>query len=136
VARPIGSGTRRGARTPEEAFGKTLTELRIEKEITQEALADSLGYHMSYIGQLARGLKSPTLRTVSNIAELFGVSVKSLHIYTIINIYLISVKKPKVTIRFQWEVTSHFPLARKYSLSVLLPAITTNPARTVKPGLI
>jgi transcriptional regulator with XRE-family HTH domain len=63
---------------PEQAFGKTLTELRIEKGITQEALADSLGYHMSYIGQLERGLKSPTLRTVFNIAELFGIPVKSL----------------------------------------------------------
>lgn len=78
MARPIGSGTRRSSRTPEEAFGKTLTELRIENGITQEALADSLGYQLSYIGQLERGLKSPTLRTVFNIAELFGISVKSL----------------------------------------------------------
>jgi transcriptional regulator with XRE-family HTH domain len=46
--------------------------------ITQEQLADKLGYHMSYIGLLERGRKSPTLRTVFNLADLFGVSAASL----------------------------------------------------------
>ncbi len=37
-----------------------------------------LGYHLSYIGQIERGLKSPTLRTVFNIADVFGISATSL----------------------------------------------------------
>ena len=78
MVRPIGAGARRETRTPEEAFGKALTELRVERGITQEELAHKLGYHLSYIGQVERGLKSPTLRTVFNIADAFGISITSL----------------------------------------------------------
>jgi transcriptional regulator with XRE-family HTH domain len=78
VARPIGAGAERRAHTPEEAFGKTLTQLRTKEGMTQEQLADRLGYHLSYIGLLERGKKSPTLRTLFNIADLFGISAASL----------------------------------------------------------
>jgi transcriptional regulator with XRE-family HTH domain len=50
----------------------------VKRQITQEELAHNLGYHLSYIGQIERGLKSPTLRTVFNIADLFGVTATSL----------------------------------------------------------
>ena len=78
VARPIGLGTKRVSGTLEQAFGWTLTDLRIEKRISQEELAHSLGYHLSYIGQLERGLKSPTLRTLFNIAQMFEISLSAL----------------------------------------------------------
>lgn len=78
MVRPIGAGARREARTPEQAFGKALTELRVKRGITQEDLAHKLGYHLSYIGQIERGLKSPTLRTVFNIADVFGISATSI----------------------------------------------------------
>jgi transcriptional regulator with XRE-family HTH domain len=50
----------------------------VKKGITQEELAHDLGYHLSYIGKLERGLKSPTLRTIFNIADAFGISPTSL----------------------------------------------------------
>ena len=78
MARPIGPSKPRKARTPEEAFGKAVTQLRVEKGMTQEELAHSLGYDSSTIGQLELGKKSPTLRTVFNIAEKFDISVTSL----------------------------------------------------------
>ena len=55
-----------------------MTELRAGKGMTQEDLAFALGYHLSYIGQIERGRKSPTLRTMVNLAQVFGMSVSHL----------------------------------------------------------
>jgi transcriptional regulator with XRE-family HTH domain len=54
--------------TAEKAFGTVLREIRKEREISQETLAFESGYHSTYIGQLERGQKSPSLRTIMNLA--------------------------------------------------------------------
>ena len=46
--------------------------MRIAKGWSQQKLADKLGYTERYIGQLERGVKSPTLRTLADIAEAFA----------------------------------------------------------------
>jgi transcriptional regulator with XRE-family HTH domain len=66
------------AKTAEEAFGRVVTELRTKKQMTQDDLAHTLGYNLSYIGQIERGKKSPTLRTIVNIAQLFELPVSHL----------------------------------------------------------
>jgi transcriptional regulator with XRE-family HTH domain len=78
VARPIGAAVERIAHTPEEAFGRVVTELRTKRGMTQEDLAHALGYHLSYIGQIERGKKSPTLRTMFNVAQLFELPASKL----------------------------------------------------------
>ena len=78
MARPIGAAVGREAQTPEEAFGRVVTELRTEKGMTQEDLAFALGYHLSYIGQIERGRKSPTLRTMTNLAQVFNMSLSQM----------------------------------------------------------
>lgn len=78
MARPIGAAVERIAHTPEEAFGMAVTELRTKRGMTQEDLAHALGYHLSYIGQVERGKKSPTLRTMFNIAQLFEIPASKL----------------------------------------------------------
>ncbi len=78
VARPIGAAVERTAKTSEEAFGRAVTELRTKKRLTQDDLAHALGYHLSYIGQIERGRKSPTLRTMVNIAQVFGIPLSQL----------------------------------------------------------
>lgn len=55
-----------------------LTELRTGKKMTQEDLAHALGYHPSYIGQMERDRKIPTLRTMVNIAQIFEMPVSDL----------------------------------------------------------
>jgi transcriptional regulator with XRE-family HTH domain len=57
-------------RTPEESFGKVLREQRRERGLTQEALAFESGYHPTYIGQLERGKKSPSLRAILRLASV------------------------------------------------------------------
>jgi transcriptional regulator with XRE-family HTH domain len=54
--------------TPEEAFGVIVRRIRLKRGLSQQALADMSGYHRTYIGLLEGGQKSPSLRTVFNIA--------------------------------------------------------------------
>jgi len=58
--------------SPEAAFGQVLREVRRERGITQEDLAFESGYHPTYIGQLERGRKSPSLRTIMSLAAVLG----------------------------------------------------------------
>lgn len=55
--------------TAEDLFGRMLREIRRERGITQEGLAFESGYHTTYIGQLERGQKSPSLRAIMRIAK-------------------------------------------------------------------
>jgi transcriptional regulator with XRE-family HTH domain len=54
--------------TAEIVFGRVLREIRNERGLSQESLAFESGYHSTYIGQLERGQKSPSLRTIMNLA--------------------------------------------------------------------
>jgi transcriptional regulator with XRE-family HTH domain len=55
-------------KTAEELFGKVLREVRKGKGLSQEQLAFESGYHPTYIGQLERGTKSPSLRTIMSLS--------------------------------------------------------------------
>jgi transcriptional regulator with XRE-family HTH domain len=54
----------KGEEAYELVFGQVLRELRVEQGLTQEELAFESGYHPTYIGQLERGAKNPSLRTI------------------------------------------------------------------------
>jgi transcriptional regulator with XRE-family HTH domain len=51
-------------------FGQALRERRADQGLTQEELAFKSGYHPTYIGQLERGAKNPTLRTIMSLAAV------------------------------------------------------------------
>lgn len=61
-------------RTAEKCLGLALKEFRKARGLTQEELAFQSGYHPTYIGQLERGKKSPSLRTIMKLAEVLAVS--------------------------------------------------------------
>ena len=63
----------KGNRTPEQAFGLALRKTRLRRGLSQQALADKSGYHRTYIGLLEGGQKSPSLRTIFNIATTMQV---------------------------------------------------------------
>jgi len=54
--------------TIEEAFGLTLQDLRKARKLSQEQLGFESGYHRTYISQLERGQKSPSLKTIFQLA--------------------------------------------------------------------
>lgn len=68
----------RKAASPEAAFGRVLRAARLSKSISQDELAARSGYHRTYIGQLERGEKSPSLRTVFNLAATLNVAASKM----------------------------------------------------------
>jgi transcriptional regulator with XRE-family HTH domain len=57
-----------------ESFGKHLRKLRVERKLTQEELADRAGMHFTYIGQIERGLRNPSLVNLHKLAKALKVS--------------------------------------------------------------
>lgn len=58
--------------------GRNLRRLRTERGLSQEALADALGLHRTYVSGIERGERNLTLRSVERLAHLLGVEVESL----------------------------------------------------------
>lgn len=56
------------ARSPAEAFGIAVRQLRQERGLSQEAVALASGIDRAYFGHIERATKTPTLRTVWRIA--------------------------------------------------------------------
>ena len=75
MPKQIGADKRRESRTLGEAVGAEITRLRVDRGWSQAKLAHDLGYTERYIGQLERGTKSPTLRTLADLAKAFSVEV-------------------------------------------------------------
>jgi transcriptional regulator with XRE-family HTH domain len=78
VPKEIGADKPRESRTLGEAVGAELTRLRVDHGWSQAKLAHDLGYTERYIGQLERGTKSPTLRTLVDLAKAFSVEVSAI----------------------------------------------------------
>ena len=62
-----------GKRSPEQAFGFILRKIRLKRGFSQQQLADKSGYHRTYIGLLEHGQKSPSMRTLIDIAATLQV---------------------------------------------------------------
>ena len=54
-------------------IGRRVREERIKRGWTQEFLAERACLHASFIGQLERGLKKPSLKTIKILADIFGI---------------------------------------------------------------
>lgn len=52
-----------------EALGRTISQLRESLGLSQEDLAGRAGIHRTYVSQLERGIKSPTLGVLIKIAK-------------------------------------------------------------------
>jgi transcriptional regulator with XRE-family HTH domain len=56
-----------------KAFGDTVRQCRQRASVSQEELAFRAGVHRTYISQLERGLKGPSLRMVFALAAALDV---------------------------------------------------------------
>ena len=61
-----------------DCFPAVLRKVRIEKGLSQEELADLADLDRTYISQIERGLKSPSLRSLEQIINGLGVSLSEL----------------------------------------------------------
>lgn len=57
----------------ETRFGKEIKRRRDACGLSQEEIADRAGVHTSYISQLERGVKSPTLGVICRLANALEV---------------------------------------------------------------
>lgn len=61
-----------------EALGEVIAEERRRADLSQEALAFRCKLHPTYISQLERGKKSPTVRVLGRIAAALGTTGSAL----------------------------------------------------------
>ena len=60
------------------AFGQRVQELRKERNLSQEQLAELAGVHRTYIGMIERAEKNITLCNIERIAKALKVNIKDL----------------------------------------------------------
>ncbi len=59
----------------DQILGLEIQRRRIGQGWSQEHLAEVTGLHRTYISQLERGLKSPSIRVLNYITNAFGVKM-------------------------------------------------------------
>ncbi|PZT98152.1 helix-turn-helix domain-containing protein [Brevundimonas sp.] len=59
-------------------FGRNVRKRRVSKGITLEALAHDVGLSYSYVGELERGRRNPTLKVIEQIARALEVDALAL----------------------------------------------------------
>lgn len=74
-----------------KAFGAVLREARKERGLSQEDLGFESGYHRTYVSLLERGLKSPSLQTISELARALDMRSSEL----VARVELVMRRKPK-----------------------------------------
>ncbi len=57
----------------EQLFGQVLQETRKSRGLSQEELGFEANYHRTYISQLERGQKNPSLKAIFRLARALGV---------------------------------------------------------------
>ena len=64
--------------TISQAFGKRVRALRVEAGLSQEKLAEKAGMHPTYLSDIERGQRNPTLEVISRLAKALGVRIREL----------------------------------------------------------
>lgn len=60
------------------SVGRRVRQERLRRGWTQEDLAEKAGLHLSFIGQIERGVKAVSLQTLKRIADIFGLRAAQL----------------------------------------------------------
>jgi transcriptional regulator with XRE-family HTH domain len=59
-------------------LGRNLRRLREAKGLSQEAFAFEAGIHRTYVSDIERGARNPTITVVENLAIALGVTASEL----------------------------------------------------------
>ncbi len=62
----------------DKSFATVLRRLRTQKGLSQEEFGFEADLHRTYVSQLERGLKSPSLKTLSKIVQVLDISLTEL----------------------------------------------------------
>ena len=61
-----------------EAVAFVLRQLRLERNLSQEKLAELINSHQVYISEIEQGKKLPSLTVLDNIAKAFNLPLSQL----------------------------------------------------------
>jgi len=83
-------------------FGKRLAALRKQRSMTQQALADAVGCHVTMVRRYEAGETQPTLEVIRNMARALSVSADTL-------VFEQDERDPVAELRLQFEAISQLP---------------------------
>jgi transcriptional regulator with XRE-family HTH domain len=81
VAKPRGADVKRRSKTPNQVFGRALTEMRIMAHLSQTTLAANLGYSSYYLGRIERGKANISCDVMAAVSAYFEMSIGQFWIY-------------------------------------------------------
>jgi transcriptional regulator with XRE-family HTH domain len=61
-----------------KVFAANMRAIRLDKNLSQEELAEASGLHRTYIGSVERGERNISLDNIEKIAKALGVDVSEL----------------------------------------------------------
>ena len=62
----------------QDRFGQAVKELRNERELSQEKLAECSGLHRTYIAGVESGNRNPSLQSIAAIAKGLDMTISAL----------------------------------------------------------
>ena len=62
----------------QQAFGEVIEKLRLERNLSQADLAELGDFNRTYISDLERGLKQPSLSTIVRLSNAFKMKTSDL----------------------------------------------------------
>ncbi|MGA2252507.1 MAG: helix-turn-helix transcriptional regulator [Edaphobacter sp.] len=75
MAKSVGADLKRKSKTPNEMFGRAVTQMRVARSISQASLAESLGYSTYYLGRIERGRANTSCDVMAAVSNYFGMSI-------------------------------------------------------------
>lgn len=87
-------------------FPARLIQLRHEKALTQQALADAVGIHVNQIRRYEAGQAQPTLEALIKLAKVLHVSLDSL-------VFGENAREPEEEFRLRFEALKTLPRLKK-----------------------
>jgi transcriptional regulator with XRE-family HTH domain len=81
VAKAFGADIKRKSRTPNEVFGRALTDLRTKRNISQAGLAATLGYSTYYFGRIERGKANISCDVMAAVSTFFDMTIGQFWMY-------------------------------------------------------
>lgn len=97
-------------------FGKRLATLRKQHSMTQQALADAVGCHVTMVRRYEAGETQPTLEVIRNMARALSVSADTL-------VFDEGERDPVDELRLQFEAVSQFPPEERSVIKEVLDSL-------------